>query len=341
MTDTVVLDLDGTLVDSVYEHVCAWKLAFRRVGLEVSAVEIHRAIGMGGDKLVSAVAGAAVERDAGDEVRRLHDEIFWSVIDDVRPLRGADELVRAIDESGRVAVLASSSPADQVDRMLSHLEGRSLIRHLVTGDDVDASKPDPDIVEAALAAAGSRNAVLVGDAVWDVESAARAGIGCLTVRSGGLGADELLGAGALAVYASPHELARDLPHALAGAGDRPTRAVRITNEEAGMPKAWSAKRERQYDHIKEGLEERGRGEDEAEEIAARTVNKERARAGEAEQSSRLSREDISSGRRGGMRSHQGEGGRTKAQLYEDAKRAQIKGRSTMTKAESLQALGER
>lgn len=106
-----------------------------------------------------------------------------------------------------------------------------------------------------------------------------------------------------------------------------------------MPKAWSAKRERQYEHIKEGLEERGEGEDTAEEIAARTVNKERARAGESRENSRTSTDDISSGRRGGLRSHRGTGGRTRDQLYEEAKRQGVKGRSRMTKDELLKAVG--
>lgn len=108
-----------------------------------------------------------------------------------------------------------------------------------------------------------------------------------------------------------------------------------------MPQeAWSDKRERQYEHIKEGLLDRGEDEDTAEEIAARTVNKERARAGEAKESSRLSREDISSGRRGGLRSHKGPGGRTKAQLYNEAKAKGVKGRSTMTKAELQRAVDD-
>ena len=107
-----------------------------------------------------------------------------------------------------------------------------------------------------------------------------------------------------------------------------------------MPQqAWSKKRERQYDHIKEGLTERGRSEDEAEEIAARTVNKERARAGESEQASRSSTDDLSSGRRGGLRSHRGAGGRTKQQLYAKAKRRGIEGRSKMSKAELERAVG--
>jgi len=107
-----------------------------------------------------------------------------------------------------------------------------------------------------------------------------------------------------------------------------------------MPqKAWSKKRERQYEHIKEGLEDRGRSEDTAEEIASRTVNKERARSGEAKQKSRTSTQDISSGRRGGLRSHSGSGGRTREQLYEEAKKKNIKGRSSMTKAELEKAVG--
>jgi hypothetical protein len=107
-----------------------------------------------------------------------------------------------------------------------------------------------------------------------------------------------------------------------------------------MPQqAWNAKRERQYKHIKEGVLERGESEDVAEEIAARTVNKERARAGEAKQSSRLSKKDISSSRRGGLRSHSGPGGRTRDQLYEEAKKRNIKGRSKMTKAELAKAVG--
>jgi hypothetical protein len=107
-----------------------------------------------------------------------------------------------------------------------------------------------------------------------------------------------------------------------------------------MPQeAWSAKRARQYKHIKEGVLERGESQDTAEEIAARTVNKERARSGEAKTSSRLSKKDLSSSRRGGLRSHDGPGGRTRDQLYEEAKKRNIKGRSSMTKAELARAVG--
>jgi hypothetical protein len=106
-----------------------------------------------------------------------------------------------------------------------------------------------------------------------------------------------------------------------------------------MPKAWSAKRERQYEHIKESLKERGKGEDLAEEIAARTVNKERAQHGEAEHASAQTLHDMPAPKRGGQRSHRGEGGRTRDQLYEEAKRKGVAGRSTMTKAELERAVG--
>ncbi|MET9268162.1 plasmid stabilization protein [Kribbella sp. NPDC003557] len=106
-----------------------------------------------------------------------------------------------------------------------------------------------------------------------------------------------------------------------------------------MPAGSSRKRERQYEHIKAGLKERGRSEDTAEEIAARTVNKERARSGEAKEKSRSSTHDISSGRRGGLRSHSGSKGRTKEQLYNEAKQKNIKGRSSMSKAELAKAVG--
>ena len=109
-----------------------------------------------------------------------------------------------------------------------------------------------------------------------------------------------------------------------------------------MPqRAWNAKRERQYEHIKDSLEDRGYGDDTAEEIAARTVNKERARHGESKTASRSSTDDISSGRRGGLRSHKGPGGRTKAQLYNEAKAKNIKGRSRMSKAQLQKAVDRR
>src|SRR4051812_30511395 len=114
----------------------------------------------------------------------------------------------------------------------------------------------------------------------------------------------------------------------------------VTSGRSAMPpRAWSEKRERQYDHIKEGLLDRGESTDTAEEIAARTVNKERARHGDAKTASRTSTDDISSGRRGGLRSHRGPGGRTRDQLYAEAKAKNVAGRSKMTKAQLERAVG--
>ncbi|MCD6640179.1 MAG: HAD family hydrolase [Nocardioides sp.] len=214
-TDTVVLDLDGTLVDSVYEHVRAWRGAFLHVGLEVPAWRIHRAIGMGGDRLVAAVTNDHVEDTVGEEVRRFHDEAFWRLIGDVRALPGADALLQRLADSGHQAVLASSSPGDQVQRMLEVVGEARLLAAVVTGDDVGTSKPAPDIVQVALERAGTSDAVMIGDTVWDVESARRAGIGCLGLRTGGISDAELRNAGARDVYDDPDDLAQHLPDALA------------------------------------------------------------------------------------------------------------------------------
>lgn len=221
----VILDLDGTLVDSVYEHVRAWKLAFQRIGVEIPAARIHRAIGMGGDRLVAAVAGDSVEHGMGDEVRDLHDQIFMEAVGEVRALPGASDLLHAIAESGRRTVLASSSPPDQVDRLLEQVADAHVLGEIVTGDDAEASKPAPEIISVAAQRIGADSAVVVGDAVWDVESAARAGLRCVGLRSGGISGDELLEAGAVAVYDDPQDLAAHLEEALNGQAASPTRTA--------------------------------------------------------------------------------------------------------------------
>ena len=211
--DTVVLDLDGTLVDSVYQHVCSWQQAFQRVGLHVPGHRIHAAIGMGGDKLVGEVAGQRVEQHVGDEVRSLHDQLFDDGFHQVRALDGADVLLTRLAEAGLTIVLASSSPGHLVDRLLGLVEGQHRIKHRVVGDEA-SSKPDPDLVERALEAAGSRRGVVIGDAVWDVESAARAGVPGVGLLTGGVGAGELTEAGAIAVLEGPGDLAERLDDVL-------------------------------------------------------------------------------------------------------------------------------
>lgn len=201
----VVLDLDGTLVDSVYQHVVAWQSAFHDVGRHVGAVQIHEAIGMGGDRLVAHVAGNAAEHAVGDDVRELHDTYFRAALRNICPLDGASELAEALVLRGHRLVLASSSEADLVDALLELVDVRRHLVAVVAGSDA-SSKPAPDLVELAISRAGGGDAVVVGDAVWDVQSARAAGARCIALRSGGVGAERLLAAGADGVYDGPGDL---------------------------------------------------------------------------------------------------------------------------------------
>ena len=218
MQPTVVLDLDGTLVDSVYQHVAAWQAAFHDVGLHVSGVRIHEAIGMGGDRLVTEVAGASAETAVGEEVRKLHDSYFRSGLRTISPLDGAPELVEAIAQRGHRVVLASSSEADLVDALLDIVDVGHHLHAVVTGSDDAASKPSPDLVRLAVERAGGGRAVVVGDAVWDVESATAAGVPTIGLRSGGVSAERLRSAGAVAVHDGPRDLLDHLDESPLGLG---------------------------------------------------------------------------------------------------------------------------
>ena len=212
----VVLDLDGTLVDSVYQHVVSWQAAFHDVGLHVSSVRIHEAIGMGGDRLVAAVAGDPAENAVGDEVRRLHDTYFRAGLRPICPLDGAPELVDALVDRGHRVVLASSSEAGIVDELLDIVGVGPRLHAVVTGSDEAASKPAPDLVTLAVERGGGGSAVVIGDATWDVESALAAGLGSIGLRSGGVSAERLLAAGAAAVHDGPRDLLEHLDDGLLG-----------------------------------------------------------------------------------------------------------------------------
>lgn len=201
----VVLDLDGTLVDSVYQHVVSWQAAFHDVGRHVSSVRIHEAIGMGGDRLVAEVAGQSAESAIGDEVRRLHDTYFRASLRSISPLDGASELVDALVDRGHRVVLASSSEPDLVDDLLDIAGIGHRLHAVVTGSDDLATKP-ADMVERAVQRAGGGPAVVVGDATWDVESATAAGVEAIGLRSGGVSAERLLSAGATVVHDGPRDL---------------------------------------------------------------------------------------------------------------------------------------
>jgi HAD superfamily hydrolase (TIGR01509 family) len=161
---------------------------------------------MGGDQLVAAVAGDEVERRAGDAVRAAEKDIYMDLIDEVSPLPGARELLRALAEGGRRVVLASSAKAEEADRYVDALGARGVVTGWTTSADVERTKPAPHLVRAALERLGGRPAVMIGDTTWDCIAAARAGLPTVCLLTGGFGADELRAAGAAAVYEGPREL---------------------------------------------------------------------------------------------------------------------------------------
>ncbi len=206
-TETVLLDLDGTLVDSVFVHATAWKAAFRDVGVTVASHHVHRAIGMGGDRLVTHVAGRAVEDAVGDEVRERHQRYLDERFGDISATDGAADLLEALHDRGLTLVLASSADKELSERLLGLLDGAGHHLHAsVAGGDAEQSKPAPDLLDVALAEVDATSAVMIGDAVWDVESAAKAGVPCIGLLTGGFGEAELREAGAVGVYDSPRDL---------------------------------------------------------------------------------------------------------------------------------------
>jgi HAD superfamily hydrolase (TIGR01509 family) len=202
-----ILDVDGTLVDSNYHHALAWYRAFREHGVVLPVWRLHRHVGMGGDKFVAAVAGEAVEERLGDAVRDRWEQLFDELLPEVEPLDGAYDLIAELRRRGHRIVFASSAVRSHFDAFVDDkLGARELADGWTTKDDVDASKPDPDLVAAALDKAQTASAVLVGDTPWDCRAAAAAGIETVCVRTGGFGEDELRAAGAVAVYESPRAL---------------------------------------------------------------------------------------------------------------------------------------
>ncbi|WP_330274202.1 HAD family hydrolase [Lentzea sp. NBC_00516] len=208
MSNTVVLDVDGTLVDTNYHHTVAWLRAFREVDVTVPAWRVHRAIGMGGDKLVAAVAGDKVEQDHGDEVRAAWERHFDTMLDEIQPLEGAHRLVRAATDMGLAVVLASSGKSKHVEHYLKLLDPGDVA--WTTSDDVDDSKPAPDLIEVALREVKGDRAVAVGDSVWDCEAAARVGLPSIGLLTGGFAENELVDRGASAVYANLDTLRAEL-----------------------------------------------------------------------------------------------------------------------------------
>jgi HAD superfamily hydrolase (TIGR01549 family) len=213
-----IIDIDGTLVDTSYHHTMAWARAFTDHGVDVALWRVHRHIGMGGDQLVAAVAGDDVEQRLGDQIRETEAQRYAELIDEVRPLPGARELLVRLQDLGHRVVLASSAKQDEVEHYVDLLNARELVEAWTSAGDVDRTKPHPDLVGAAADRLSSADElVMIGDATWDAIAAGHAGLPSIGLLSGGFGADELREAGCRAVYADAAELAASLEAALATA----------------------------------------------------------------------------------------------------------------------------
>ena len=219
--DTAILDLDGTLVDTVFAHVVAWRRAFLEVGVDIPGWRIHRAIGIGGDRLVTEVAGPTVEHAMGDKVRELHGTHFEHALPQVTPTEGAAAMVDALRGRGLRVVVASSGEREVTERLVSLVGDGETLHEWVSGDQVEDSKPAPDLLAAALEQTGGSQALVVGDTVWDVESALRSAFPCVGLLTGGISRAELLDAGAVVVHDSPASVTENLDDVLARARHAP------------------------------------------------------------------------------------------------------------------------
>jgi HAD superfamily hydrolase (TIGR01509 family) len=209
-----VLDIDGTLIDSNYQHALAWYRALRALGETFPVWRLHRLIGMGGDQLVSAIGGDELEKRIGDEARSRQKEEVDPLIGEMAPLPGARDLLLAIKERGHTLVLASSGQPEHVDAFLDMLDARDVADAWTTSGDVESSKPAPDLLQVALTKVGAppdARSVMVGDSTWDVQAAKNAGMPAIVVRSGGFGDDELKEAGAIALFDTPADLRDAIP----------------------------------------------------------------------------------------------------------------------------------
>jgi HAD superfamily hydrolase (TIGR01509 family) len=212
---TAILDIDGTLVDTNYHHAVAWYRAFRQHGFTLPLWRIHRHIGMGGDQLVGALAGDGFEREQGDAVRAAETVLYQELIGEVQPLEGARAVIEDLKSSGHTVVLASSAKPDELEHYLTLLDARTLVDAWTDSGDVEQTKPKPDLVLAALKKAGgkAKEAVMIGDSVWDCRAAERAGVRSIGVRTGGFSEAELLDAGASKVFDSVETLREHLGEA--------------------------------------------------------------------------------------------------------------------------------
>ncbi len=206
MPPAAILDIDGTLVDTNYQHTLCWYEAFRQHGVHLPVWKLHRHMGMGGDQLVVSLTDEAFEEAHGDDVRAAEKALYLAAMQTVAPLEGARDLLDVLRRRGHQVILASSAKAQEVDHYIELLDARTRVDGWTTSADVENTKPDPDLVNAALEKLGGTDAVMVGDSTHDIEAAKRAGIKTIAVRTGGYSTAELEEAGAVCVFDSIVEL---------------------------------------------------------------------------------------------------------------------------------------
>jgi HAD superfamily hydrolase (TIGR01509 family) len=202
----VIFDIDGTLVDTNYQHALAWYRAFRNEGIVIPIWQIHRAIGIGSDRVVELLAGNEVEAKLGDALRDAQGPLYKKMIDEVEPMKGAHELLRDLKRAGHPVILASSAEEEEAEHYIDLLDAREFVDGYTTSADVQASKPEPDIVHAAVQKAGGGPAVMIGDSTWDCKAATRAQLPSIGVLTGGFSEQELTEAGATVVFDSVEHL---------------------------------------------------------------------------------------------------------------------------------------
>ena len=205
-----IFDVDGTLVDTNYQHALAWYRAFRNSGVVIPIWRIHRAIGIGSDRVVEMLAGEKVEHELGEKLRDAHGPLYQEMIDEVEPMEGACDLLRDLKRAGHFVILASSAEEEEVERYINLLDASDFIDGYTTSSDVEASKPEPDIVNAAISKAGGGSAVVIGDSTWDCKAATRAKLPSIGVLTGGFSEQELTEAGATMVFDSVDHLREEL-----------------------------------------------------------------------------------------------------------------------------------
>ncbi|MFE0631562.1 HAD family hydrolase [Streptomyces sp. NPDC058864] len=207
-----LFDMDGTLVDTNYLHAVTWWEAFRQAGHTVSMADIHRCIGMGSDHLLERLLGKERDRSEAAPISDAHKALYGAYGPALAPLDGAADLLRAVASCGFRVVLATSADGKELAVMRAALDADDVIADATSKDDVSASKPAPDLVAQALERAGvpADRAVLLGDTVWDIEAAGKAGVPCVALLSGGISRSELEEAGAAAVHRDPRDMLASL-----------------------------------------------------------------------------------------------------------------------------------